>query len=109
MGLWEGSTENATVATALLSDLVERRLDPAQGILFVIDGSKALRKAIRRCSGRRLYSAVSGTRNGTAWRGLCSRIIGYRDLARLAVAIEHDLGRTTAPPRSRRPLIVISA
>ena len=47
LGLWDGSTENATVATALLSDLVERGLDPEQGILFVIDGSKALRKAIR--------------------------------------------------------------
>jgi len=46
LGLWEGSTENATVATALLSDLVERGLDPEQGILFVIDGAKALRKAI---------------------------------------------------------------
>jgi putative transposase len=30
-----------------LSDLVERGLDPEQGILFVIDGAKALRKAIR--------------------------------------------------------------
>jgi putative transposase len=47
LGLWEGSTENATVATALLSDLVERGLDPEQRILFVIDGAKALRKAIR--------------------------------------------------------------
>jgi putative transposase len=47
LGLWEGSTENATVATALLSDLVERGLDPEQGMLFVLDGSKALRKAVR--------------------------------------------------------------
>jgi len=47
LGLWEGSTENATVASALLSDLVERGLDPEQGMLFVIDGSKALRKAVR--------------------------------------------------------------
>jgi len=47
LGLWEGSTENATVATSLLSDLVERGLDPEQGMLFVIDGAKALRKAIR--------------------------------------------------------------
>src|SRR4051812_20812144 len=53
LGLWEGSTENATVATALLSDLVERGLDPEQGILFVIDGSKALRKAIRQVFGER--------------------------------------------------------
>jgi len=47
LGLWDGSTENATVATALLSDLVERGLDPEQGMLFVIDGAKALRKAVR--------------------------------------------------------------
>src|SRR3954470_15979578 len=47
LGLWEGSTENATVATALLSDLVDRGLDGEQGVLFVIDGAKALRKAIR--------------------------------------------------------------
>ena len=64
LGLWEGSTENATVATALLSDLVERGLDPEQGVLFVLDGSKALRKAavdvfgdVPRCS------AAYGTRN----------------------------------------------
>jgi transposase-like protein len=52
LGLWQGSTENATVATALLSDLVERGLDPEQGILFVIDGAKALRKAIRNVFGQ---------------------------------------------------------
>jgi putative transposase len=53
LGLWAGSTENATVATALLSDLVERGLDPEQGILFVIDGAKALRRAIRNVFGER--------------------------------------------------------
>ena len=42
LGLWEGSTENKTVATALLSNLVERGLDVEQGVLVVIDGSKAL-------------------------------------------------------------------
>jgi len=47
LGLWERSTENAAVATALLSDLVERGLDPEQGMLSVLDGSKALRKAVR--------------------------------------------------------------
>jgi putative transposase len=47
LGLWVGSTENATVATALLCDLVERGLDRAQGMLFVLDGAKALRKAVR--------------------------------------------------------------
>jgi transposase-like protein len=32
---------------ALLSDLVDRGLDPEQAILFVIDGGKALRRAIK--------------------------------------------------------------
>jgi putative transposase len=47
LGLWEGSTENATLARTLLGDLVDRGLDPAQAILFVIDGGKALRRALR--------------------------------------------------------------
>jgi putative transposase len=47
LGLWEGSTENATLVSMLLSDLVDRGLDPEQAILFVIDGGKALRKAIK--------------------------------------------------------------
>jgi hypothetical protein len=34
------------LARTLLADLVERGLDPEQAILFVIDGSKALRRAI---------------------------------------------------------------
>jgi putative transposase len=46
LGLWEGSTENATLARTLLADLVDRGLDPEQAILFVIDGGKALRRAI---------------------------------------------------------------
>jgi len=51
LGLWDGSTENAAVASALLADLVDRGLDVEQGLLFVIDGSKALRKAIRQVFG----------------------------------------------------------
>ena len=51
LGLWEGSTENATLARSLLTDLVDRGLDPGQGILFVLDGGKALRKAIREVFG----------------------------------------------------------
>ena len=47
LGLWEGSTENATLVAMLLADLVDRGLDPEQAILFVIDGGKALRKAIK--------------------------------------------------------------
>jgi putative transposase len=47
LGLWEGSTENASLARLLLADLVDRGLDCEQAILFVIDGGKALRRAIK--------------------------------------------------------------
>jgi putative transposase len=53
LGLWEGSTENATLARTLLADLVDRGLDPEQAILFVIDGGKALRRAIKDVFGER--------------------------------------------------------
>lgn len=46
LGFREGATENAQVATALLEDLATRGLSPFRRRLFVIDGSKALRKAV---------------------------------------------------------------
>lgn len=47
LGVVEGSTENGAVCTRLVADLAERGLDCTHGVLFVIDGSKALTKAIR--------------------------------------------------------------
>ena len=52
LGLIEGATENAAVAQALIDNLIARGLDPAVPRLFIIDGSKALSKAIRRSFGR---------------------------------------------------------
>jgi putative transposase len=46
LGLWDGSTENKTVTVHLLADLVGRGLDIEQGVLVVLDGSKALRAAV---------------------------------------------------------------
>jgi putative transposase len=46
VGLWEGSTENKTVARHLLADLVGRGLDAEDGLLVVIDGAKALSAAV---------------------------------------------------------------
>ncbi len=51
LGLWDGSTENATVARELLADLVARGLDCEQGVLVVLDGGKALRAAVRQVLG----------------------------------------------------------
>ena len=54
LGLYEGATENTTACLGLLSDLEARGMaSAAGGLLFVIDGSKALAKAIRASFGRR--------------------------------------------------------
>jgi transposase-like protein len=46
LALVEGSTENATLARELLVGLRERGLDTTRPILCVIDGAKALRRAV---------------------------------------------------------------
>lgn len=53
LGLWQGATENGTLCTELLNNLVERGINAQLGYLFVIDGSKAMRKAIRDVFGKR--------------------------------------------------------
>lgn len=53
LGVWMGATENATVCGELLDDLIGRGLDAQRRYLFVIDGSKALRAALRERFGRR--------------------------------------------------------
>ena len=52
LAVLEGATENAAVVQALLDNLIERGLDPKVCRLFIIDGSKALRKAIRQTFGK---------------------------------------------------------
>jgi putative transposase len=52
LGLVEGATENAAVVQVLIDNLVARGLDPAVPRLFIIDGSRALARAIRRSFGR---------------------------------------------------------
>src|SRR5207237_10592023 len=47
LALVEGSTENATLVTDLLVGLRERGLDVTRPILAVLDGSKALSRAVR--------------------------------------------------------------
>ena len=46
LSLVEGSTENATLVTKLIVGLRERGLDVTRPILAVLDGSKALRRAV---------------------------------------------------------------
>ena len=52
LALVEGATENTATVSALLDNLVERGLDPAVSRLFIVDGAKALSKAIRATFGK---------------------------------------------------------
>lgn len=51
VGLWLGDTENKTVVTNLLADLVARGLNADSGLLAVIDGAKALAAGVQKVFG----------------------------------------------------------
>ena len=53
LGLWEGATENEIACKAMLEDLSARGLKPNRSRLFIIDGSKGLRAALRSAFGKR--------------------------------------------------------
>lgn len=46
LGLWDGSTENTAVCQSLLADLQSRGLRTDRSLLVILDGSKALHKAV---------------------------------------------------------------
>lgn len=53
LGAQEGAAENRESCTALLRDLTERGIDTQRATLFVIDGAKAMRRAILDVFGKR--------------------------------------------------------
>ncbi|MBV9802655.1 MAG: IS256 family transposase [Solirubrobacterales bacterium] len=94
LGLWEGSTENKTVTTELLSNLVHRGLDVEQGVLVVIDGSKALRSAVNDVLGKRtpVQRCVSHKeRNVLDHLPERDRDLVKRRLRRAWAEVKHDL------------------
>jgi len=46
LGLKEGGSENTEVVQSLLNDIIERGVDPSVPRLYVLDGGKALHKAV---------------------------------------------------------------
>jgi transposase-like protein len=52
LGVWDGSTENATVCQGLLGNLQSRGLRTDRSILVIVDGSKALRSAVTQTLGQ---------------------------------------------------------
>ena len=52
LGLRQGASENATVVSELLEDLAGRGVDFSAPMLYVLDGAKALTKAVRKHAGK---------------------------------------------------------
>ena len=46
LGLWQDATENTQIVKELLADMIRRGLDTDRQYLFVLDGAKALHKAV---------------------------------------------------------------
>ena len=67
LGVIEGATEDTATVQALLDNLIERGLDPEGCYLFIVDGAKALTKAIRRTFGEQTspFSVARSTRLAT--------------------------------------------
>jgi transposase-like protein len=53
IGMREGATENTEVCRSMIANMVERGLSTERSVLFVIDGGKGLRAAIRDTFGAR--------------------------------------------------------
>ncbi len=53
LGLWQGTTENSEITKCLLEDLLRRGLVSQRRYLFIVDGAKALSKAVRQVFGDR--------------------------------------------------------
>ncbi len=51
LGIRQGATENATVVSELLGDLVNRGLDFTEPRLYILDGGKALTAAVKKYAG----------------------------------------------------------
>jgi putative transposase len=51
LGLWDGATENAALCQSLLANLQSRWLRTDRSLLVLLDGSKALHKAVRQIFG----------------------------------------------------------
>jgi putative transposase len=66
LGLWDGATENATVCRAWLSEWPQRGLRTDRSLLVILDGSKALHKAVTQTFGAAAWiqrCQVHNTRN----------------------------------------------
>lgn len=107
LGVAEGSTENEAVCRRLLANLVDRGLSVERARLFVIDGGKGLRKAVRgifgdwalvhRCHLHKIRNVVDHLPEGKrAWAKAAMRKAYASETPALAKRRLLDLARSLA-------------
>jgi transposase-like protein len=99
VGLRLGDTENAVVVKDLLADLVDRGLRFDHGILAVLDGSKALRKAVAKVFGAHALvqrCTLHKRRNVTDYLPKARRDALHKRLARIFANADADTGLAQA-------------
>jgi putative transposase len=104
LGLWDGATENAGLCQSLLANLQSRGLRTDRSLLVLLDGSKALHKAVRQMFGEAALiqrCQVHKTRNvldhlpddqRAAAQAILTRAYGSTDITK-ARRLLHDLAR----------------
>jgi putative transposase len=106
LGIWQGSTENAAIARALLNNLVDRGLSAEQPRLVVIDGGKGLHRAvvdvfgeaspIQRCTYHKQQNVLNhlpGQYHGTIRQRMKTAytMLEYHDAKRELLSVVNDL------------------
>jgi len=104
LGLWDGATENAALCQNLLANLQSRGLRTDRSLLVLLDGSKALHKAVRQMFGeaaliqrcqvhkaRNVIDHLPDDQRASA-QAILTRAYGSADVAK-ARRLLHDLAR----------------
>jgi transposase-like protein len=104
LGLWDGATENAALCQGLLANLQSRGLRTDRSLLVLLDGSKALHKAVRQLFGeaaliqrcqvhkaRNVIDHLPDDQRASA-KAILTRAYGSADITK-ARRLLHDLAR----------------
>jgi len=105
LGLREGATENAEVVKDLLADISARGMTLAGRALFVIDGAKALRKAVTDTFGDRALIQRCQILEGSKRRRVPAESVACRTQPPAARGLEYvGLQRGASSAQGRRSL-----
>ena len=103
LGLWDGSTENATVATTLLANLVEPRPGRRQGCWCLTAPRRYARPSVTSSASTRRSSDASATKNATSSTTCPSRPARHRPPpAARGLGARRPRRRARAAGRARR-------